>query len=185
MPVTVTLQAVVDYMSKLNVVGWTVGPRGKLYVLLERKPPKLEQVGWEEAHKRVLSAWTKAELLNIGSPVVSCVWKDPDLSGKPIFATAASASSWNFVSKIAAVGKMDLLGDKRIVGNMKRIRDEVRLARKLSARPRTDSQEAAARGEIRTLIQRCKQKFGLGRARLLEVVQEEVDLAMVEDVMRS
>lgn len=182
---SVTPEAALDYLSKLNVIGWTVGPRGKLYVLLERRPPRLKEIPWGEAHKRVMSAWTQNELIRYGIPTSSQALKDPLLSGKPVFVTASAASSWNLISKIAATrGKVDPTHES-VVGNMKRIRDEVRMVKNLSVGSRASGQEAAARGEIRTLIQRCKQKFGLGRARLIEIVQEEVDLAMVEDVMKS
>lgn len=174
----------VDYLSKLNVVAWTVGPRGNLFVILERKPPKLVGLPWKKAHEHVLAAWTNNEIIMHGPPTSANSLRDPLLSGKPVFVSAALASGQGLIRKIARVGKLDA-GDKDLAGHLRRIRDEVRMARNLSAAPRRDSQEAAARGEIKTLIQRCKQRFGLNRARLVEILQEEVDLAMVEDVMKS
>lgn len=176
---------VAEYLSRLNVSAWFVNPRGHLYVLLSRGRPSVNEVDFETAKKLVMAMWSREDTIRYGMPFISGTPKDPRLEGRIVMLSAAAASSAaRLVQEIVGSQGRKCLSDEAR-GHAKRIRDEVRLVQRMSASSKKGAKEATARSEIREMVLRCKQKYGLSRDRMLEILQQEVELAKVEDVMSS
>jgi len=181
---TPDVRALVAYLARLNVTGWTISNQGHLYVMLRHDRPAMHELVFERARDSVISAWTTEEIVKYGPPVVAGCPKDPFLDGRPVLMTGAAASSAERLLKELVGHKKFPIG-KDIFGHAKRIRDEVKLA-SAAAKSRRDSvREKNARSDIKGIISNSGIRYGVGRDRILEIIEDEMRLMKVEDVMKS
>lgn len=171
----VDMGELLSFMSKANVRGWAISPRGHTYVAFYEGQACLEELDLEELGVQ-------------GSGEVAAV------QGIPTFFVSVSLAKniKKFLSELCRVplgakgGPVERAAkDRDVRDHFGRLLDQARLAHLRSRKTRRDVKEEAVRREIRKLLDKCRNKYGLDQARLIDIFEDEVKLMFVEDVMLS
>ena len=166
-----------SYLSEANVRGWVISPQGHTYVAFHEGQACLEELDSkdvEDQRKRSGAVFT--------------------YQGVQFFLVSISIAKnvKKFLSELTRVGLGTKGGpveraakDLDVKGHYGRLLDQVRLVHLQSRRNRRDVKEEAVRREIRKLLSKCRNKYGLDQRRLIDIFEDEVKLMFVEDVMES
>lgn len=172
--VKINVRALVEYLSRLNVVACAVNPKGHVYVALLPGPGRIEAVPFDRLAEMKRTAVLRG-------------------TEQPLLLSASNArSSHRLVAEVTGValdGRSSVevgraVRDPDVMGNIGRIRDQVRLAMRVCAKDRKSVQEGLVRADIKKILGKSG-RYRLPRRRVLEIFKEELDLASVADVMKS
>jgi len=172
--VRINVRALVEYMARLNVVACAVNPKGHLYVALMPEPGRIETVAFDR-----LAEMDRTAVLRGGE--------------RPVILSGSNArSSHRLVSEVTGValdgrsstevGKA--VRDPDVMGHIRRIREQVSLAARACVTERNAIREELVRADIKKILGKSS-RYKLARRRVLDLFKEELDLASVDDVMRS
>jgi hypothetical protein len=166
-----------SYMSGANLRGWVISPQGNTYVAFHEGQACLEEISSKDVEEQKKKA---------GAVFI--------FHGERLFLVSISVSKniKKFLSELTRVavgtkgGPVERAAkDPDIKGHYGRLLDQVRLAHLKSNNSRRDVKEEAVRREMRKLLNKCRNKYGLDRRRLVDIFEDEVKLMFVEDVMES
>lgn len=172
-----------SFMSRTNVRGWMISPRGHTYVAFHEGQACLEELNCEGF----------GEQKRYGHSVIT-------VQGTTVFLVSISVAGniKKFLSELCrtsihtdfktkkAIGPVaEAAEDRDVKGHFGRLLDQVKLVKLKSGSTRKDVKQEAVRQEIRKLLGKCRNKYGLSQRQLINVFEDEVKLMFVRDVMES
>ncbi len=172
-----------SFMSRANVRGWIINPRGHTYVAFHEGQACLEELVCKDLEEQRKHGGATA---TIQGATVFLISMSMAVNIKKFLSELCRiAIHTDFKTKKAIGPVAEAAEDKDVKGHFGRLLDQVKLVKLQSGSTRRNVKQEAVRGEIRKLLRKCRNKYGLTQRQLVDIFEDEVKLMFVKDVMES